>query len=123
VTETERRRFQRIILDRPVCLVAGGHSYTGQLLDISLRGALIRSDRAHLPTPGSEGVADISLDDDPDNMIRMLVRVQHAHEDGAIGLKAIGLELDDACRLRRLVELNIADPAILQREFEQLGTD
>ncbi len=120
MTETERRRFQRIILNRPVSLVVGEHTYTGELLDISLRGALLRSGSERLPEDGAEGVADIALDEDPENMIRMLVTVQHTHGT-RIGLKATGLELDDACRLRRLVELNLASPALLQREFEQLG--
>ena len=120
MTETERRRFQRIVLHRPVSLVVEGKTYPGELVDISLRGALIRKDGESSPADGSQGVADIALSDDPEFMIRMQVRIRHTR-DGLIGLEAEMLDLDDASRLRRLVELNIADSAILYREFEELA--
>ena len=120
MTEPERRRFQRIILNRPVSLVADGKIYPAQLRDISLRGALIGIEGKDLPAIGSQGTVDIALSDDPEFMIRMQITTLH-RQAGLVGLRVDTLELDDASRLKRLVELNIADPAVLHRELEELG--
>lgn len=119
MTETERRRFQRIILHRPVSLVVDGNTYRAELVDISLRGVLIQADAEPVPANGCHGVADIALSDDPDHMIRLQVTIRYTR-DGLIGLQVERLDLEDAARLKRLVELNIADPAILQRELEEI---
>ncbi len=120
VTETDRRRFQRIFLDRPALLVAEGKSYPGSLLDISLAGALMTVESGRpAPAVGSAGIVDIALGDNPEFLIRMEVAVCRA--DGVnVGLRTTRIDLDDACRLRRLVELNFDDPELLQREFEEL---
>lgn len=121
MTQTERRRFQRIVLNRPVSLVVDGESYPGQLMDISLRGALIKIEGKPLPPEGSTGMADVALSNDPEFMIRMRITVRHRH-DGLLGLSAVALDLDDASCLKRLVELNVADPGVLYRELEELLT-
>ncbi len=120
MTDTERRRFQRIILNRPVTLMVEGTAYQGELADISLRGALIHIDDGSMPADGVEGVADIALGEDAEFMIRMPVTIRHSH-DGLVGLQARQLDLDDASRLKRLVELNIGDSALLQRELGELA--
>ncbi len=121
MTEDDRRRFRRIILQRPVLLVVDGRSWPGELLDISLRGALMRSERHPLPTIGDTGVADIALSDDPEFLLRMQVSVSRAG-DHHIALRVTGIDVEDACQLRRLVELNAGDAALLQRELEELST-
>lgn len=120
MTDTERRRFQRIILHRPVSLVIDGRTYPGELIDISLHGALMRAEGEETPPPGARGIADIGLGDDPEFVIRMPVTVRHLQER-LIGLETGQLEIEDASRLKRLVELNVADPALLQRELEELS--
>ena len=78
------------------------------------------ADPDSVPAQGAHGVADIALGEDPEFMIRMQVTIRHVH-DGLIGMHTDSLDLDDAARLKRLVELNIADPALLQREMEELS--
>lgn len=120
MTETDRRRFQRIFLDRPALLAAEGKSYPGNLLDISLAGALMAVEPARpSPTAGTTGIVDIALGEDPEFLIRMEVAVCRV-SGGNVGLRTTRIDLDDACRLRRLVELNFEDPELLQREFEEL---
>lgn len=120
MTESDRRRFQRIFLDRPALLAAEGKSYPGKLRDISLGGALIAIEpgRPH-PTTGATGIVDIALAEDPEFLIRMEVTVRRVNGDN-VGLRTTRIDLDDACRLRRLVELNFDDAGLLQREFEEL---
>lgn len=120
MTESDRRRFQRIFLDRPALLAAEGESYPGKLLDISLAGALMVIEPGRpCPTAGATGIIDVALDEDPEFLIRMEVAV--CRIDGRnVGLRTTRIDLDDACRLRRLVELNLDDPELLQREFNEL---
>ncbi len=119
MNDKQRRRFRRIVLDRPVSLVVEGITFTGSLSDISLRGALVRlPDRQ--PAVGQAGTADIGLGDDPQFMIRMDVTVCHVNGD-RVGLRTSHMDLEDAARLRRLVELNLGDEAVLQRELAELG--
>ena len=118
-TSNERRRFQRFILNRPASLVIDGKTYRGLLIDISLRGALVRTEVPDLPALEEEGIVDVALDDDPEFLIRMQVSVRHVRDD-QIGLSVEGLELEDASNLKRLVELNIGDPGLLYRELGEL---
>ncbi len=118
-SSNERRRFQRFILNRPASLVIDGKTYPGLLIDISLRGALVKADLSELPMLDEQGIIDIALDDDPEFLIRMQVSVRHVRDD-QIGLMVDGLELEDASTLKRLVELNIGDPGLLYRELGEL---
>jgi hypothetical protein len=122
VTGENRRRFRRIILRRPVLLAADGRSWPGELLDISLRGALMSTGQTPLPAVGTQGVADIALSDDPDFLIRMQVEVCRTDAQ-RIGLRVTGIDIEDACQLRRLVELNAGDAKLLQRELEELSAN
>ena len=122
MTGENRRRFRRIILRRPLLLAADGRSWPGELLDISLRGALMRTEQTPLPAVGSQGVADIALCDDPDYLIHMQVEVCRT-EARHIALRVTGIDIEDACQLRRLVELNAGDPELLARELEELSAN
>ena len=56
---------------------------------------------------------------DPDATIRMQGTV--AHTEGLyLGLSCRNLDIDSATHLRRLVELNLGDPALLEREVSAL---
>jgi hypothetical protein len=41
-------------------------------------------------------------------------------ENNLVGLEITSMDLDSATNLRRLVELNLADPSLLERELSQL---
>ena len=38
----DKRHFQRILFDKPVCITDGEQSYESSLVDISLNGALVK---------------------------------------------------------------------------------
>lgn len=115
----ERRHFHRIVMHRPVTLDCQEHPVKAELLDISLNGALVSLDDSWTPQIGNQADAAIRLGDDDEFTIRMTVRVAHI-KDGHVGLQVTSIDLDSATTLRRLVELNLADPALLERELEQL---
>jgi hypothetical protein len=51
--------------------------------------------------------------------ITMETRVVHREGDDA-GLRCLSIDLDSVTHLRRLVELNLGDPALLDRELSEL---
>jgi len=118
----ERRRFQRIATDKSVDIESAGNRYVGSVLDISLRGLLVDIGSATAPPrQGDRAHARIHLSD-PEPCIEWEGTVAHvAH--GQVGLHCTTLDLDSAARLRRLVELNLADDRLLERELSELIRD
>lgn len=89
-----------------------------EVLDLSLKGALFAPQGNALPSPGQAIELQIALDD-AEALICMQGRVAHA-EAGVAGIKCEQIDLDSIIRLRRLIELNLGDPALLERELSAL---
>ncbi|MDP2821674.1 MAG: PilZ domain-containing protein [Sulfuritalea sp.] len=114
---TERRNFWRAVFHSPVRLTTrDGHAYA-RLLDISLKGALLEAENAWHGKPGDEYQLCLNLA--PGTAIAMETKVMHV-EGHHIGLRCESIDLDSITHLRRLVELNSGDPAILDRELGSL---
>ena len=121
LTGAERRQFARIPFDAELLLSGAGHHWEPELLDVSLKGLLIRAPEDWEVPDGTELHAILTLDDQ-ETVIRMDVKVAHV-EAGRIGLGCVHLDLDSISHLRRLVELNLGDAALLDRELAALGDD
>jgi hypothetical protein len=115
----ERRHFQRIPLQRPATLSCGGRTCTCQLADVSLKGALLIPGREWHADKGDKVAVDIVLDDLGDATIHMSGEIAHIEGDH-VGIQCHQLDLDSATLLRRVVELNLADPDLLQRELHAM---
>lgn len=115
----ERRRFDRVATDKPVVVRDRSAEYFGTVLDVSLRGLLFTVDSDWRPEPGLAVQAQIRLDGEH-NCIDIEGEVAHV-ERNRIGLRCNRLDLDSARRLRRLVELNLADHELLERNLSQLS--
>jgi hypothetical protein len=117
--ESDRRRFTRILFDAPITLkTSSGHIDT-RLIDISLKGALVRIDD---PSPFATG-APVTLTlhlDEAQAQIVMQMSVAHSHADH-VGMLCEEIDMDSITHLRRLVELNLGDSELLERELEALG--
>ncbi len=114
---TERRNFWRAVFHSPVRLTTHvGHSYA-TLLDISLKGALLEAGHAWQGKAGEE--CQLSLELAPGSAITMLTKIKHV-EGQHVGLECTSIDLDSITHLRRLVELNSGDPAVLDRELGSL---
>jgi hypothetical protein len=61
----------------------------------------------------------LSLELAPDTVITMWATAMHV-EERHVGLRCDNIDLDSITHLRRLVELNSGDPAILERELGSL---
>lgn len=89
------------------------------MLDISLRGLLLDCDvGAELPASGAPAGARVQLDD-ADFDIALEGTVIHV-EGTHVGVECTRMDLESAARLRRLVELNLADVELLERELAEL---
>ncbi|GHT91645.1 cyclic diguanosine monophosphate-binding protein [Betaproteobacteria bacterium] len=124
--ETNRRRFSRIHFDTPGRLAfqvgAEERECAVEILDLSLKGALIKGDNTGLAI-GTTCTLEVGLnepdDDTPEGNIYMSAKV--AHLQGAdIGLRCVEIDLDSITQLRRLIELNLGDETLLSRELESL---
>lgn len=116
------RRFERIAFEADISLTLNHQvePQTGQLVDISLNGALI-----HIPT-GYEGV---SVSDSGQALIipegtslSLMATVEVAYLLSAkqlIGVNFLELDIDTASHIKRLVEMNLGASA-LQRELTSL---
>ncbi len=112
-----RRRFKRIAFDARTELSQGQFIWPVKLIDLSLKGLLIERPEPWLGNAEQDFFVDIHLSDDVD--IQMDVHL--AHEDqGQLGFVCRHISLESIQRLRRLIELNLADEAELERELGAL---
>jgi hypothetical protein len=114
----DRRRFSRIAFHRPAELDAAGERVTCELLDISLKGALVEVPAGFRGQEGQACALAIRLDAG-DVMVRMDGEIVH-REGTALGLRCTGIDLDSIAHLRRIVELNLGDEELLHRELSAL---
>ncbi len=116
--DQHQRRFTRIPFDTKVTLQHGGKSWPAQLLDLSLKGALVERPR---DWPDQiEGLIELCLHLNAEVEIRMDAQVVHV-ENEQLGLACKDIDLDSITHLRRLVELNLGDATLLERDLAALG--
>ena len=113
-----RRQFSRISFQTEARLSLPSGESGVEVLDLSLKGALVRSERLLTSEIGSHGTLIVRLDD-MGTIIHMEITV--AHQEGTtFGLKCREIDLDSITHLRRLVELNLGDEKLLERELSHL---
>ncbi|CAI8931767.1 Cyclic diguanosine monophosphate-binding protein PA4608 [Pseudomonas sp. IT-196MI5] len=113
----ERRRFKRIAFDAQTELSQGESTWSVKLIDLSLKGLLIERPVPWLGNAQQDFLVDIHLGEEAD----IIMDVQLTHEDhGQLGFICRHISLESIERLRRLIELNLADPQELERELGAL---
>ncbi|ATX77834.1 PilZ domain-containing protein [Reinekea forsetii] len=122
--EPNKRRFQRIPFDAQIRMTLTDKNrepITGLLQDISLKGALITVSKAStVLTIGQRGALKIRPEQS-DIEFNFTVEVAYALSDKpTYGLNLVGLDLESASYLRRLIEVNLGNDDGLQREFSHL---
>lgn len=116
--ERNRRKFSRIAFQSEASLFLPDGQYVVEILDLSLQGALIHPNANMFVTVGTNCTLKIRLDD-VGSTIRMEATVVH-HMANYYGLACREIDLDSVTHLRRLVELNLGDEALAEREFALL---
>ena len=123
--QDQRRRFARIFFNATATVRLNGRQIAAEVSDLSLKGALLRVAANELLAGGTRCTFELRLDEG-DAHIQMACMVAHCEPDGEatrIGLRCLDIDLDSATHLRRLVELNLGDDTLLQREFSALTTE
>ncbi|HEX5805438.1 MAG TPA: PilZ domain-containing protein [Macromonas sp.] len=113
----ERRQFWRAVFHAPVHVAAAGRVHKTQLLDLSLKGALIEAGPDWPLAVGDP--CHVRLDLVPGISISMDATVAHLRGN-QVGLRCDHIDIDSITHLRRLVELNAGSAAWLEREIALL---
>ena len=115
---TEKRHFKRIPMDAAAILDCGGRRWPSRLVDISLKGALIEAPDDWVEATTSSCNLELLLD----GGVSILMQGMVVHsEDAHLGFRCDHIGLDSISHLKRLVELNIGDESMLERELAELA--
>ena len=114
----ERRHYSRIAFHTPAQLILPDGSIEVVVVDLSLKGALVRLPADLHAHDGTPCTLRVRLDDMGDS-IRMETKVTHV-EGRYAGLSCHSIDLDSVTHLRRLVELNLGSEELLERELSAL---
>ena len=114
----ERRHFVRVSFDAPALLTTSSNAFSVHVQDLSLKGALIVAPAQAGLEPGMLCQITIPLAE-TGNHIAMSAEVAHV-EGLHTGLLCRGIDLDSVTHLRRLIELQLGDPALLERDLGEL---
>lgn len=118
-TANEHRHHQRILFETPVRMIIKGEKIRSTALDLSLKGVLIKRPDQWPANVGDSGLIQIELNNG-ETIIEMEVTVAHC-EDTQVGFHCDHIDIDSITHLRRLVELNLGDEKLLERELAHLN--
>jgi hypothetical protein len=113
-----RRQFRRIAFDGEVRLYSNRAMWTTRLIDISLKGALVDRPDGWDGQGGTRQRLDLRVA--TGLIISVGGLIAHASAR-TIGYRFDKIDLDSFVRLKRLIELNLGDPEMLNRELGSLG--
>lgn len=111
-----QRCFSRILFGARVRLVGPLGSIEVRLIDISLKGALVRRPAAWAIEDGMPLELELLLSEADHGRIQMQTTVVHCQSE-TIGLHCRSIDLDSVSHLHRLIQLNLGDAALLDREI------
>lgn len=113
----ERRQFSRIEFDAHVTLTQEGKSFVAQLEDISLNGVLLSTPADYHLRTDIPCTLNIALAQDV--AINMQVTLVHSSSN-VLGLHCTSIDMESIIHLRRLIEINLADPQASERVLAEL---
>jgi hypothetical protein len=116
---SEKRHFHRVAHDASATLSREGKTFPCKILDLSLKGCLIELGNNWSIEP--DQVFEFRIDLSP--TVQIVMDVSLAHRDGTkIGLVCQHIDLDSISTLKRLVELNLGDEELLERDLQALAS-
>lgn len=113
----EKRTFTRVTFDADAILRQNATEWKTQVVDLSFKGVMIK-DKAPLSLHRDKP-AEIIIRLDNETRISMEVFWVHDDDDHC-GFRCSHIDLESMAHLRRLVELNMANQELLEREMSQL---
>lgn len=113
-----RRRYHRIDYDTPVLLQQGKREWPSLVIDISLHGLLVARPDDWSADTNQAINATIPLGGDA--LIQMRLQQIHSREN-SVGFFCERIEESSIPHLRRLLEMSLGDPQLVERELSELG--
>lgn len=114
----EKRHFHRVAHDAPVLLKTSEREFPAKVVDLSLKGCLLAIPDDHPTANREEYTVEISLSEE----VRIVMEVFQVRREGHhAGFACRHIDLDSISTLRRLVELNLGDASLLDRDLEALA--
>ncbi len=114
----ERRRYTRIPLSKQVTLYSGMEALLTEIIDISLKGILLKCPENHQPK--LEGLYRLSIPMEGSPAIIMNIKVVHANPD-VFGAEWTQIDMDSFASLKRIIELNINEKDNLRQDIKTLA--
>lgn len=118
---TEQRHFQRVPFATVSTIEFGGKSHHAEVIDICLKGALLKLSGPPECLRGDACTVSIVLDNS-DIVVQFEAEVAHLR-DQFLGVKLLKIDIDSMIHLRNIVELNTADPDLVRKELSFLYND
>ena len=119
-TSSERRHFVRINFDADYKLSTASDEkvWQGKVVDLSLKGVLIDTPDDIKCHKGDLFTLELQISQ---NIINITSSVTIAHHDEQhIGLHIEHIDLESMTHLRRILELNLGDEHLLERELTEM---
>jgi PilZ domain-containing protein len=110
----DKRQFHRILYTANAILQRNNDELDCKVLDISLQGCLLQFQQPWHEHLDSDYTLLIKLSENI--TIRMELAISHIIGE-RVGFKCEHIDIDSISQLRRLVELNLGDYAILERDL------
>ena len=112
---SNRRQFSRVHFQAEAWLYLPEGEFAVEVIDLSLKGALVKPVGEAYAKVGTHCTLKIRLDD-TGTTIRMDCTIVHRRAE-LYGLTCHEIDLDSITYLRRLIALNLGDEELLEREF------
>lgn len=113
-TTLDKRRYHRIFYDTQARLSCDESTLPCRIVDLSLKGCLLRFED---PWQGDlEKIYTLTFSLSDDCAISMAISISHI-VDNTAGFKCEHIDIDSITHLRRLVELNLGDSELLERDL------
>ncbi|MEE9337514.1 MAG: PilZ domain-containing protein [Methylococcaceae bacterium] len=110
----DKRHFHRIFFNSDVTLSNQSTNLPCKLVDISLKGCLLQFNENW--TGDLDGLYTLNLNLSDEITITMKTSVVHVVGSN-VGFKCEHIDIDSISQLRRLVELNLGDSDLLERDL------
>ncbi|WP_394129554.1 PilZ domain-containing protein [Shewanella maritima] len=115
----DRRKFSRILFAASAYIYQGENTWRTKILDLSLSGALIKRPDNFSGQINSNYHLEFIL---PESDIEVVMEMNLAHKATEhLGLRCVHIDVESISHLRRIIELNMGDAELLNRELEMLA--
>jgi len=111
----ERRNFSRVDFSTQVYVEINGQMFEAELVDISLKGALMQLNDNIVVQNEQMCLFEFRLDK-TDIVMKTEAKIVFIKNNN-IGIKFENIDLESMIHLRRLIELNMGDPDKIQKEL------